>query len=336
MREGILYRQTSGGRVICNICNRRCNLGESQTGFCMVRKNINGKIYSTVYGKPSAINLDPIEKKPLFHFNPGSNVLSIGTVGCDFNCQYCQNWDLSRAFTHEEETSNEISPDKIVQMAKEEGTSGISYTYNEPSIFLEYVLDIAKLAHKAGLFNTFVTNGYMTVEAAKETRGLIDAATIDFKASANQGFARKYISIPSEKPIFDTILEFKKNNIFIEITDLIVPGVGDDMEDAKRLIVWIRDNIGNETPLHFLAFHPDYKMLNTLATSRKTLEKHYLLAKRLGMKHIYVGNTDVGYNDTYCASCNALLIKRNIFNVLKNNMIKNTCPKCGAEANIAV
>ena len=336
MKEGILYKQRAGRKAICNICNRRCNIGEGQIGFCRARKNLNGKIYSTVYGKPSAINLDPIEKKPLFHFSPGSKVLSIGTTGCSFNCQYCQNWDLSRAELQEEEISKEIRPNEIVRMAKGAGASGISYTYNEPSIFLEYALDIAKLAHNEGLFNTFVTNGYMTVEAAKETKGLIDAATVDFKASANQGFARKYISIPSEEPVFETILELKKNNIFIEITDLIVPEVGDSIDDAKTLITWIKNNIGNETPLHFLAFHPDYKMLNLPSTSLKTLEEHYLLAKSLGMKHVYVGNADTGHNNTYCANCNALLIKRNIFNVLKNNMIGNTCPKCGTEVNIII
>ncbi|MCL4380906.1 AmmeMemoRadiSam system radical SAM enzyme [Candidatus Marsarchaeota archaeon] len=338
MREGILYKQTAGKRAVCNICNRRCSLGDGQTGFCKVRKNVNGKICSTVYGKPYAVNVDPIEKKPLFHFNPGSKVLSIGTAGCSFNCQYCQNWDMSRAEAQEGEgeTGNGISPSGIVRMAKEAGAQGISYTYNEPSVFLEYALDIARLAHKAGLFNTFVTNGYMTIEAAMETKGLIDAATIDFKASANRGFARKYISIPSEEPIFETILKLKKNNTFIEITDLIVPEVGDSIDDAKKLIIWIKNNIGNETPLHFLAFHPDYKMLDLPNTSRKTLEEHYLLAKSLGMKHVYVGNANAGHDDTHCANCNALLIKRNVFNVLMNNMIENICPKCGAEANIKV
>lgn len=334
MKEGILYKKTLNNKIICEVCYRYCNLNENQIGFCKVRKNIKGKIYSLVYNKPSVICLDPIEKKPLFNFHPNSLVLSIGTIGCDFNCQYCQNWGLSQ----EKNINNnkDISPEEIVLIAKKRKANGISYTYNEPSVFIEYALDIAKIAKKAGLFNTFVSNGYMTKKVINKMKNYIDAITIDFKANANENFAKKYISIISENVIFDTLLELKKNKIFIEITDLIIPNIGDNLDDAKKLIMWIKENLGDNTPIHFLGFFPDYKMLNIPATEFNILKKHYILAKKLGMKYVYLGNINkLNYENTYCPKCNTLLIERNSFNVIKINITKkHLCPKCNEKINI--
>jgi len=332
MKEGILYKKIQDNKIICEVCYRYCNLSKNQIGFCKVRKNINGKIYSLVYNKPSAICLDPIEKKPLFNFHPNSLVLSIGTIGCNFNCQYCLNWDLSQE--KDIKNNKNISPKEIVLIAKKQKANGISYTYNEPSIFIEYALDIAKEAKKIGLFNTFVSNGYMTKKVINKMKNYIDAVTIDFKANGN--ISKKYISIISENVIFDTLLELKKNNIFIEITDLIIPNIGDNLDDAKKLIQWIKENLGDETPIHFLGFFPNYKMLNISATKFNILKKHYVLAKKLGMKYVYLGNVnEPNYENTYCPKCNTLLIERNCFNVISINITKNhLCPKCNEKINI--
>ncbi|MCL4383590.1 MAG: AmmeMemoRadiSam system radical SAM enzyme [Candidatus Marsarchaeota archaeon] len=334
MKECILYKKLKNNKARCNLCYRYCNLGENQIGFCGVRKNIKGKIYLLVYGKPSVMHLDPIEKKPLFHFHPGSFVFSIGTIGCNFNCQYCQNWDLSREKAIE--NIKNISPGKIVSLALQQNAKGISYTYNEPTIFLEYALDIAKIARKKALFNTFVSNGYMTKEVVNKMKGYIDAVTIDFKANGNDNFAKKYISIVSEKPIYDTLLELKKSKIFIEITDLIVPGIGDNLDDAKKLVLWIIENLGDETPIHFLGFHPAYKMLDVPRTEFGILEKHYKLAKELGMKYVYLGNINKpNYENTYCPKCNSILIKRDFFSITKFNLTESKeCPKCKTKINI--
>ncbi|MGC8699917.1 MAG: AmmeMemoRadiSam system radical SAM enzyme [Candidatus Micrarchaeia archaeon] len=334
-KEGVLYESLPGGRAICNLCARRCNIPDGGTGFCGVRKNKNGKIYSTIYGKIAALNIDPIEKKPLFHFKPGARMLSIGTVGCNFNCQYCQNWDLS----HEHKPiGEEIMPGKLIELGLKYGVDGITYTYNEPTIFMEYALDAAKEAKKHKLFNTFVTNGYMTPESAELAAKHIDAMTVDFKGNASTGFARKYISVLSDDPIFETLKILKEKKVFIEITDLIVPKVGDSLEDAKKLITWIHDNLGPDTPIHFLRFYPAFKMQNFPETPAETLEKHHDLAKEIGMNYVYVGNVPGHeYENTYCPHCGALLIKRFIFDILEYNITDDLrCPKCGEKINIAI
>jgi len=333
-KEGILYKQLPNGRAECDLCARRCKIGEGQKGFCGIRKNIGGKIYLIAYGDIAAVNIDPIEKKPLFHYKPGASMLSVGTVGCNFNCLYCQNWDLS----HERHIGGrEITPEELTELGRQYGVDGITYTYNEPTIFMEYAIDVAKLAKKEGMFNTFVTNGYMTPEAVDAASGFIDAMTVDFKGNANDGFARKYIAIPSEEPIFQSLLEMKRKGIFVEITDLVVPGVGDSTEDAKKLVKWIYDNMGPDVPLHFLRFHPDYKMLDIPMTPVETLERHYKIAKDEGMNYVYLGNVPGHkYENTYCPECGTLLIKRFVFDIIDYRITKDgRCPKCGAKINIA-
>jgi len=330
---GILYTSIANKRAVCNLCARRCNIPEGSLGFCGVRKNIDGKIYSTAYGEIAAINLDPIEKKPLFHYKPKATMLSLGTNGCNFNCQYCQNWDLS----HQRDVkTTEISPELAVEMAKRYKADGISYTYNEPTIFMEYALDTAELAHKNKLFNTFVTNGYMTPEAIDVAAGKIDAMTVDFKGNANTKFAMRYISIISEQPIFSSLLAMKEKHMFIEITDLIVPKVGDSLDDAKILIKWIYDNLGPNTPIHFLRFYPHYKMQDFPPTPVATLERHYRLAKKIGMKYVYVGNVPNNkYENTYCPNCGNLLIERSGLDIINYNITEDKkCPKCGEKVEI--
>ncbi|MEM3201694.1 MAG: AmmeMemoRadiSam system radical SAM enzyme [Candidatus Micrarchaeaceae archaeon] len=334
-KEGILYQQMPNKRAVCNLCARRCNIGEGQKGFCGVRANKDGKIYLIVYGHIAALNIDPIEKKPLFHYKPGASMLSVGTVGCNFNCLYCQNWDIS----HERELiGTDIMPDELVETGKRYAVDGITYTYNEPTIFMEYAIDVAKEARKAGIFNTFVTNGYMTPEAVDAASGYIDAMTVDFKGDANTQFSRKYISIVSEHPIFDALLEMKRKGIFVEITDLVVPKVGDSLDEARKMVKWIYDNLGPDVPIHFLRFHPDFKMLDFPETPVKTLEAHYKIAKEEGMQYVYLGNVPGHkYENTYCPECGALLIKRFVFDILEYNITPDgRCPKCNTKINIAL
>lgn len=324
------------GYVRCNLCHRRCIIAPGAYGVCGVRKNIGGKLYTLIYGLLTAANLDPIEKKPLMHFHPGSVVFSISTVGCDFFCQFCQNWEISQSRLEKGLYGHYMSPKKVVETAKRHGADGISYTYNEPTIFYEFMLDTAKLAKKEGLFNTMVTNGYMTPEALKELAPYMDAATVDFKGGANKEFYKKYIGVPEPSLIFDTLLEMKKHGIFIEITNLVVPLVGDDEEDIKRLARWIVDNLGPETPFHLLRFYPHYKMIDFPPTETKTLENLAIVAKNEGLEYVYIGNVwGHPMENTYCPKCGYKLVERRGFYILSWNLTEdNRCPRCGYKINI--
>ena len=317
---------------MCLACARRCVLREGQVGFCGVRKNVDGKLYLLVYGKAYAVHIDPIEKKPLYHFYPGSAVLSIGTTGCNWACAYCCNYLMSQRRKVE---GYDISPEQMVSLALEHQVDGISYTYNEPTIFTEYAHDIGVLAKKHGLFNTYVTNGFMTEETVELVAGFLDAATVDIKGNANPKFLRKYAAVPSPDPIFDTLLRLKEKKVFVEITDLIVPEIGASLEDAEKLIRWIHDNLGPDIPIHFLRFYPNYKLTHVPPTPVKLLEKHYVLAKSIGMKYVYTGNVPGHkYENTYCPACGRLLIQRYGFEVTEWNLRNGRCKYCGEKINI--
>lgn len=326
--EARFYEKLGRKGVRCNLCSRRCSIPDGAVGACGVRKNIGGKLYSLVYGKIAAIAIDPIEKKPLFHFHPNSEVLSFGTVGCNFFCKYCQNWDLSQ---NREVQGKNISPEEMVGLALEYNVSGITYTYNEPTIFMEYAQDVAKISRSKKFFNTFVSNGYMTEEAAKEASKFLDAVTIDVKGNASQKFVQEYIGIPSEDPIFTNLEIFYKAGLHIEITDLIIPKVGDDLKEAKKFLERILNELSPSIPIHFLRFYPAYKMLDFPPTPAETLEKLYKLAKDIGFEYVYVGNLPNPHEDTYCPKCGELLIKREGFDVIFNKIVDGKCPKCGAK-----
>jgi pyruvate formate lyase activating enzyme len=307
MREAILYKKLNGN-VQCLACIRRCVLNESKIGFCGVRKNVNGKLMLLVHSLPNAINIDPIEKKPLFHFLPGSLAFSIGTQGCNFACQFCQNYDLSQ---RREIIGTKLTPQQAVKMALDYGCKAISYTYNEPTIFIEYAYDIGKLAREKGLANTFVTNGYETEESIELMKKFIDAVTVDFKANGNPQFYLKYMAVPKEEEIYKSLLMMKEAGFHIEITDLVIPKLGDNLEDAKKLVRWILENLGEETPIHFLRFFPYYKMDYLPPTPIETLEMHAKIAKEEGLKFVYIGNVP-GHplENTYCPSCGNVVIER--------------------------
>ncbi len=263
----MLARKLKDSRVECTACSRYCKLNEGQVGLCGVRQNVKGKLKLLVYGKVIAAHVDPIEKKPVMHFHPGTRIFSIGTIGCNWLCQYCQNYDITRL---SRVSGIEMPPKSVVQKALAYGCPGVAYTYNEPTIFMEYAHDAGVLARKAGLFNIFVSNGFETKESVKLLPDFLDAITVDFKGNGNKAFLNKYVGILGPEPVFETLLRLKKLKIHVEITDLVVPRVGDKLEDAKKLAEWIRDNLGPETPLHFLRFHPDYKLRNLPPTPSET------------------------------------------------------------------
>lgn len=298
-----------------------------QTGFCGVRKNIDGDLDLLVHSIPMAINIDPIEKKPVLHAYPGSRILSFGTSGCNFACKFCQNYEMSQ---RREVVGYRNTPEEIVNHAIRTGCQGIAYTYNEPTIFIEFAEDVGKIAHEKGLFNIFVTNGYESPEAVESMKNFLDFATVDFKGNASEEFYRKYISIGDSGSIFDTLALLKKTDIRVEITDLVVPRIGDDLKEAESMISRILEIFGPEMPLSFLRFHPDYLLRDLPPTPFETLKEHYSLAKDMGMKFVYIGNVPgAKEQNTYCPKCGELLISRNYFDTTKVNLLSDsTCPNC--------
>ncbi|MBN2203378.1 MAG: AmmeMemoRadiSam system radical SAM enzyme [Candidatus Aenigmarchaeota archaeon] len=325
MREALFFEK-KGNNVKCSLCARNCIIPDGKSGFCRVRKNINGKLYSLVYGRVCAASIDPIEKKPLYMFDPGSKALSISTVGCNFKCDFCCNFELSCASNM---AGDETSPQAVVEMAKRSNVQGIAYTYNEPTVFFEFALDIAKIAKKHGLYNIFVTNGYTSTKAIDMIAPYLDAATVDFKGSANPEFYKKFCSVPNVQPIFDALLAYKKNSVHVEITNLIVPNVDEDKKDFKKLCEWIVKNMGPKTPFHILRFYPSYKMSDRKETDVKILEECYKMAKEIGLEYVYLGNVSGHkYENTYCHNCGKMVIERTISGVIKFLLKDNSCPFC--------
>jgi pyruvate formate lyase activating enzyme len=280
------------------------------------------------YGKACSMAVDPITKKPLAHFHPGSLVLSIAAGGCNFRCEFCDNWMISQ---EKEIRGRDVPPGEVVKAARDNGCQGISYTYTEPTIFLEYAYDTAVLAKQVGFFNTFVTNGYMTKEAVQTIAPVLDAATVDFKGGADPEFYRKFSAVPSVEPIFESLKEMKRHDIHVEITNLVVPKTGDSMERIRELAVWIRDNLGKDTPFHLLRFHPDYKLTDIQSTSIATLEEACKVSREAGLNYVYIGNVPGHpYENTYCPNCRELVVKRYSFEIVGWNLTKDMrCPKCG-------
>jgi len=333
LHEAMLYEKQKDKKVKCYLCARRCLINNEGTGFCLVRKNGGGTLFSLVYAKAISACIDPITKKPLSHFNPGAFVMSIATVGCNFRCQFCDNWMISQ---QKEIAGNHFPPEEVVKAARDNGCQGISYTYTEPTIFFEYAYDTAKLARQVGFFNTFVTNGYMTPEAVKTIAPYLDAATVDFKGGGDPDFYKSFSSVPSVEPIYEFLREIRRNDIHIEITNLVVPRIGDSIERIAELATWIGNNLGRDTPLHLLRFHPDYQLTTIQSTPIEALEKAYAAAKNAGLNYVYIGNVP-GHpcENAYCPNCNELLIKRFSFEITRWNLTKDMrCPVCGREVPI--
>ncbi|MEM2785223.1 MAG: AmmeMemoRadiSam system radical SAM enzyme [Candidatus Nitrosotenuis sp.] len=333
-KEAILYDKLPDNKVRCTACARYCEIKPGQIGLCGIRGNVEGKLDLFVYGKVITGHVDPIEKKPVIHYRPGTRIFSIATTGCNWLCKYCQNYDISQRRKVE---GQDLSPAEVVQMAIDFGSHGIAYTYNQPSIFIEFARDCGIEAHKKGLFNIFVSNGYDTPQTVKMMNEFLDCITVDFKGSAEPQFTRKYIGVPDPKPIFDTLIEIRdKTKIHVEITDLIVPQVGDNLEYAKKLSKFLYDEFGSEMPIHFLRFHPDYKMMEFPPTPIRTLEKHYEVAKKEGLEYVYLGNVPGHpYEHTYCSGCKNIAVGRYGFDITSWNLDEhNKCKTCGKQIPI--
>jgi len=333
-KQAELYKDLPNGRVMCTACARNCQIAEGQIGFCGVRGVVGGKLYLLAYGRVMAGHIDPIEKKPVVHYRPGSKVFSIATSGCSWACAYCQNSDISQLRKIE---GIEATAGELVDNALSHGCEGMAYTYNQPTIFMEYARDVGRLARSRGLFNIFVSNGYDTPETVAMMDDFLDCVTVDFKGSGETNFVRRYIAIPNADPIFQSLLEIKKRGkVHVEITDLIVPKVGDSLEAATKLCRWVYDNLGPDIPVHFLRFHPDYKMMDFPWTPVETLEKHVRIGREAGLNYVYIGNV-TGHPDesTYCPGCKGVLIKRYGYEILEYNLDqKNRCKACGYKTPI--
>jgi len=333
-KEATLYVSLPNGRVRCTACARYCNIPEGKIGLCGVRGNVGGRLQLFVYGKIITGHIDPIEKKPVTHYMPGTRIFSIATTGCNWLCHYCQNFDISQRRKIE---GQDVTPETVVSMTKRYKCQGIAYTYNQPTIFMEFAHDIGVQARKSGLANIFVSNGYDTPETVDLMRDFLDCITVDFKGNGETSFVRKYIGIADSAPIFQTLLEIRdKTDVHIEITDLVVPKIGDDLSAAKRLCEWINDNLGPDTPIHFLRFHPDYKLTHLPQTPVETLERHHAIARESGLNYAYLGNVP-GHplENTYCAGCKKIVVERVGFDISGWYLDEqNRCAYCGNEVPI--
>jgi pyruvate formate lyase activating enzyme len=323
------YEKLKNKKVICKLCPHECKLSDGQTGLCNARQNENGELTSLSYGKIVAIHIDPIEKKPLYHFKPGSQTFSIGTAGCNLHCKNCQNSDISQKSPAELDFT-ETTPEQIVNSAIENGCNSISYTYTEPTIFYEYMLETAKLAHEKGLKNIIVSNGYINKKPLLELIPYIDAANIDLKCF-NDSIYRK-ITTARLQPVLNTLKTLKDNGVWLEITNLVIPSYTDDLKMIEEMCEWLVDNGFENVPLHFNRFHPSYKMQDVPSTSIETLDKAYEIAKSKGINYVYLGNLRTEKTNTYCPYCGTIIIKRNGFETNVKDFT-GVCPKCGKEIN---
>ena len=330
MHRSLLFKHLDDKVVQCQICQRRCKIRPGKKGFCKTRKNINGELYSSTYAKVSSIQVSPIEIKPLFHFYPGSKWLSLGSLGCNFLCPGCQNWHISHADIDKEIASTEyISPEKVVQLALDNNCKGISWTYNEPTLSLEYTLDTAKLAKDQGLLTNYVTNGYITPEAMNLLGPYLDAYRVDLKAFSSHTYKR-IANISNFNRILKIIKMAKyKWNMHIEIITNLTPGYNDNEEELNTMAQWIADQMGTETPWHITRFVPHFKLSHCDYTSIPALEQARQIGMDKGLKYVYLGNVP-GHlaENTYCPQCGKLLIERRNYQILQYNLKGNECTFC--------
>ena len=335
LKEVYLYKKLKEDKVQCQTCSHYCLTSEGQKGICGVRKNIDGKLYSLVYNKLCAINIDPIEKKPFFHFLPGSQSFSIAAVGCNFRCDNCQNYDISQMPKIENRIIGEkILSKDIVKTTLQNRLPSISYTYTEPTIFLEYALDTMKIAKKKGLKNAWVTNGFMSEEAFDLVSPYLDAANVDLKSFSDE-FYQKYCG-GKLKPVLDTLVRMKKNKIWVEIATLVIPTLNDSTDVFKKIARFIKENLGAETPWHVTQFCGaiSWKLQRLPDTPVETLKKAYEIGKKSGLKYVYTGNVPgISSEDTFCPKCNALAIDRNGYIVHRYDK-NGKCPKCNEDLNL--
>ncbi|KYK33770.1 MAG: radical SAM protein [Thermoplasmatales archaeon SG8-52-3] len=326
-KKAKFWKKIKDKKVQCNLCYHNCKINEGKKGICGVRKNENGILYTLIYGSASSLAADPIEKKPLYHFYPGTYAFSMGTIGCNFKCSHCQNYSISNADTSFP-YMKEITPDDVVNLAKQNNCQGVSYTYNEPTIWHEFSFDSAKIAKKLGLYTCYVTNGYINEEPLRELSSYLDAMNIDIKAF-NDDFYRK-ICKSQLQPVLNTCELSKELGIHIELTYLVIPDYNDSLDEIGKFCRWIIEKLDNKTPIHFSRFHPDHNMLNVPITPMETLLKIFEVAKKEGILFPYLGNVFHGdYENTYCPKCGNISIERNGYNINSGGLDKSKCKKCG-------
>ncbi len=331
LKEALLYQRLAGDKVRCNLCAHRCLIFPGKRGICQVRENRGGRLHTLVYGRLISRAVDPIEKKPLFHFHPGSPSYSIATVGCNFHCRHCQNYDISQyPRTHGGEIIGEdFTPEEIVADAAGRRCQSIAYTYVEPTVFFEFAYDTAKLAHDAGIENVFVSNGYLTPEATEMLAPYLDGINIDVKAYRDEVY-RKYLGATLQ-PVLDTVKLMRKLRIWVEVTTLVIPTVNDSEGELRSIARFIK-SIDPGIPWHVSRFHPYYKMKNLPPTPVSTLERAREIGLEEGLRYVYLGNVpSADGENTYCYNCEALLVGRWGFGIARYNIKEGRCPRCGSQ-----
>ncbi len=328
LKEALFYQKLENKVVQCQLCPRICVIPNGKRGFCGVRENRNGVLYSLVYAKPVAIHIDPIEKKPLFHFLPGSTAFSIATAGCNLRCKFCQNWEISQRKPEEVEYIY-LEPTDLIKKVKESGSPTIAYTYTEPTIFYEYMLETAKLAKEQGIKNIMHSAGYINEEPLRQLSKYLDAANIDLKGFTNDFYAK--MSEATLEPVLKSLKILKEEGVHLEITNLILSGYNDDKDSITKMCLWIKENLGADTPLHFSRAFPMYKLNTINPTPVETLERARQIALDCGLKYVYIGNVAGNpAENTYCLKCKKVIIeRRGIFLVSKVNIIDGKCKFCG-------
>ncbi len=330
MKEAMFYEKLEESTVSCHLCPHNCKINESKRGICGVRENKDGVLYSLVYGKLVAQSIDPIEKKPFFHFYPGSTSYSIATVGCNFRCKNCQNFDISQMPKDKKGriVGEDISTQEIVAAAKHHDCRSISCTYTEPTIYFEYAYDIAKLAHEAGIYNVFVSNGYTTEEAIRTLAPYLDAINVDLKVLSEELYHKNCGG--HLQPVLDAIKLYKSLGVWVEVTTLVIPTLNDSEEDFRGLAEFIK-SVGVDIPWHISQFYPTYKLTDLPPTPVTTLHEARDIGRDVGLRYVYEGNVPgKGGENTCCYNCGTLLIRRYGFQILENNMSDSKCPHCGA------
>jgi pyruvate formate lyase activating enzyme len=343
MHEARHYKKLDDRAVLCGLCAQHCRIGSGQYGKCGVRKNIDGTLFTTVYGLLAAANADPIEKKPLYHFCPGQSAFSLATIGCNFRCTFCQNWNLSQASKGPGRStdgghapSGDVAAGDLVRMALDEGCRIVAYTYSEPTIFYEWAYDVARDATQHGLYNVFVTNGYIAAEPLREIEPYLHGANVDLKAFDDH----TYIDIMGARglqPVLDTLKLMKKLDIWVEVTTLLVPTRNDSDGIIRDIARFISDELGPETPWHISRFHPDYKDTDLPPTPINSLRRAYTIGREAGLRYVYVGNVHasalgIDTGSTQCHVCGEMLIERSGYQVVCNRLTKGAgCPSCGTE-----
>lgn len=328
MKEALLYSKLDSLSVRCQLCSHQCLIQDGKSGFCGVRKNIGGSLYADNYAKLVAANADPVEKKPLYHFMPGSKAFSIASLGCNFRCGFCQNWQISQPdpyFRHPEE---HVSAQQVIKSAKQHACGSIAYTYTEPTIYFEFALETAKLARQAGLYNIFVSNGYMSAEATEMIRPYLDAVNIDLKFFRDTSYQK--ICSGRLQPVLDSISSLKESGVWVEVTTLVIPGENDSLDELSGIAGFI-SSLSRDIPWHVSRFHADYKFKSYQDTPEHTIRMASDLGREAGLRYVYAGNVGSWGQNTVCPACAKVLIKREGFMVSRVNMKGNKCSYCHKE-----